>query len=342
MKNVFKYFFSLLIILLLTQCETEAPKKSFDEQLNDFFKKENVKIVVTDSGLGGVSIAADVVDRMKDSGVFKNVEVIFFNAQPHKKSGYNSMKTTEQKVEVFNNALKAMEEHFKPDLLLIGCNTLSVLYDYTEFSKRAKFPVVGIVGTGIDLINQKIKKDPNSKVLIFATKTTVKQGQHKNGLIKKGLNADDIYAEACPKLAGRIERGPDSDTTKSLVNIYVKDAIEKYKVAGEPLYVSYNCTHYGYVDTLFKEAFKANGVEVKEFLDPNPLMADFMFTKEHKNRFKGTNISVRIVSQPELSPGKLGAIYGLIEPISPETAEALMDYEFTPDYFEWESIANRE
>jgi glutamate racemase len=229
-----------------------------------------------------------------------------------------------------------MEEHFHPDLLLIGCNTLSVLYDYTEFSEITNFPVLGIVGTGVDLINKKIKEDPNSSVIIFATKTTVKQGQHKKGLLKLGIDEDNIYAEACPKLAGRIERGPDSDTTKSLVNIYVKEAIQKYEDTGEPLYVSYNCTHYGYVDTLFKEAFKANGVEVKEFLDPNPLMADFMFTPEYLNRFKNSQVSVRIVSQPELSPGKLGAIYGLIEPISEETAEALMEYEFTPDYFEWE------
>ncbi|MCF6270194.1 MAG: aspartate/glutamate racemase family protein [Melioribacteraceae bacterium] len=337
-----KYLYSLLAILLLANYQLSAPQKSFDELLSEFFKKENVKIVVTDSGLGGVSVAADVVSRMKNSGVFKNVEIIFFNSQPHKKSGYNSMKTTEQKVEVFNNALEAMQKHFQPDMLLIACNTLSVIYDYTKFSKTVKFPVVGIVETGIDLINEKLEKDPNSNVIIFATKTTVKQGQHKKGLLELGINKNNIYVEACPKLAGRIERGPDSDTTKSLVNIYVKEAMQKYENTGEPLYVSYNCTHYGYVDTLFKKAFKAHGVEVKEFLDPNPLMADFMFTKNLLNRFKNTEVSVKIVSQPELSPGKLGAIYGLIEPISDETAEALMEYEFTPDYFEWESIANRE
>lgn len=341
MKRV-KYLYGLLIVLSLANCQENSSQKPFNELLAEFFKKENVKIVVTDSGLGGMSIAADVVSRMKGSGVFKNVEVIFFNAQPHAKSGYNSMKTTEQKVEVFNNALKAMQEHFQPDLLLIGCNTLSVLYDYTEFSKTVKFPVVGIVGTGIDLINQKIGKDPNFKVIIFATKTTVKQGQHKKGLLKLGIDEDNIYTEACPKLAGRIERGPDSDTTKSLVNIYVKEAMQKYEDTGEPLYVSYNCTHYGYVDALFKEAFKANGVEVKEFLDPNPLMADFIFEQDYLNRHENTEVSVKIVSQPELSPGKIGAIYGLIEPISVVTAEALMEYEFTPDYFEWELITNGE
>ncbi len=337
-----KYLYALLIALLLANCQINAPQKTFDELLSEFFAKENVKIVVTDSGLGGVSVAADVVSRMKNSGVFKNVEVVFFNAQPHKKSGYNSMKTTEQKVEVFNNALVAMEENLKPDLLLIACNTLSVIYDYTDFSKTIKFPVVGIVGTGIDLINKKMETEPNSKVIIFATKTTVKQEQHKKGLVSLGVKNENIYSEACYKLAGRIERGPDSDTTKSLVNIYVKKVLEKIETTDNPLFVSYNCTHYGYVDVLFQEAFKANNVKVKEFLDPNPLMADFIFTENYLNRYENTSVSVKIISQPELSPGKIGAIYGLIEPISVETAEALFEYEHTPDYFEWESIANRE
>lgn len=333
MKRVTKYFVGL-IILFSVGCQT----KTFNEKINEFFKKENVKILVTDSGLGGVSVAADVVQRMKNSGVFKNVEVIFFNAQPHAKSGYNSMKTAEQKIEVFNNALNAMEENFNPDLLLIACNTLSVLYDYTEFSKTADFPVVGIVGTGVDLIKQKMDQDKNSKVLLFATKTTVKQGKHKEQLTKLGIPKENIITQACPKLAGRIERGPESDTTKSLVNQYVKEILQKIDKNDSLLFVSYNCTHYGYVDNIFQNTFEQNGIKIIDYLDPNPFMADFIFIEKYLGRYERTEIFVRIVSQPELSPGKLGAIYGLIEHVSVETADALMEYEYTPNYFEWESV----
>lgn len=308
------------------------------ELLNDFFEKKEVKLVVTDSGLGGVSIAADVAKRMEEYGVFKNVEVIFFNAQPHKRSGYNSMENTEQKVDVFNNALNAIDKNLNPDLILIGCNTLSVLYDYTEYSKDAKIPVIGIVEAGVDLINDRIKDKSNAKVLLFATKTTVEQDQHKKDLIKLGNKGENIITQACPKLAGRIERGPNRDTTKSLVNIYVKDVLKKYKKSAEQLFVSYNCTHYGYVDNLFKEAFRNNNIEVNEFLDPNPFMANFMFSEKYINRYEDSQVFVRIVSQPELSPGKLAAIYGLIAPVSPKTADALFEYTFTPDYFEWKEI----
>jgi glutamate racemase len=335
------YLLFVFYIFISFCCQSCSPQKSFEEKIDDFFKKDNVKILVTDSGLGGISVAADVVSRMKDSGVFRKVEVIFFNAQPHEKSGYNSMKTTDQKVEVFDNALNAMEENFHPDLLLIACNTLSVLYDYTDFSKTAEFPVMGIVGTGVELIKQNMDEVPDSKVIIFATKTTVNQGRHKESLLKLGVGENNIITIPCPKLAGQIERGPESDTTKSLVKSYVKEAIEMLDSSNNSLFVSYNCTHYGYIDSLFRSTFEANNVQVKEFLDPNPLMADFMFTPARLNRFETTELSVRVVSQPELSPGKIGAIYGLIEPISIETAEALMEYEYAPDYFEWESIANR-
>ena len=76
-----------------------------------------------------------------------------------------------------------------------------------------------------------------------------------------------------------------------------------------------------------------------EFLDPNPLMADFIFDSGNTDRYPETKMDIRVVSQPELPPGKLASIYSLIESQSPETAEALLSYTFNPDYFEWRSIA---
>ena len=334
------FFISLFLVSLILGCQKKSDQLSEREKLINFFNKEEVTLLVTDSGLGGVSVAADVFERLKKSGVFKKASVIFFNAQPHIKSGYNSMETTEQKVAVFNNALAAIESNFNPDLILIACNTLSVLYDYTDFSKKTVIPVVGIVGTGVDLMKKKMDEKKETDVIIFATKTTVKQGKHKSRLVEMGVSPDNIFTQACPKLAGRIERDSQSDTTISLVNRYVKEAIQKLPEMKKPIYVSYNCTHYGYVDDLFRQAFKSEGVNVVQFLDPNPLMADFIFESENLDRHPATEVSIRVVSQPELPPGKLASIYSLIEPHSSQTAEALLAYTFEPDYFEWRSIAD--
>lgn len=329
---------AILLLFILLSRSVYATDQNDDQKITNFFAKDSVKILVTDSGLGGVSVAADIVSRMKNSGVFEYVQVIFFNAQPHEKSGYNSMKSTEQKIEVFNNALIAIEENFHPDLILIACNTLSVLYEYTEFASSAEYPVLGIVGTGVDLIKNKIYDNDDSKVLLFATETTVNQNKHIEGLIKVGISSERVIPQACPKLAGFIERDPESDTTISLVNKYVNSALEFIDEGDSSIYVSYNCTHYGYIDKIFRQVFSEKGINVKEFLNPNPLMADFIFDEKYLGRYKSTTVDIRIVSQPELTPGKIGAIYGLIEPISPETADALMEYEFEPNYFEWKSI----
>ena len=326
-------------LLILAGCQKSDGQLTDAEKLEKFFSKDDVIILVTDSGLGGLSVAADVTKRMEGSGVFRTVDVTYFNAQPHAKSGYNSMKTTEQKVAVFENALNAIEKNFKPDLILIACNTLSVIYEYTEFSKKTNIPVVGIVGTGVDLIHSKIAKDENARVFLFATKTTVKQDKHRIKLAEMGIAKDRIITQACPKLAGRIERGSHSDTTIALVNKYVKELTADLPESDQPAYVSYNCTHYGYVDDIFQDAFKKAGVEVKEFLDPNPLMADFIFDKKYLDRFDKTKVSVRVVSQPELPPGRIASIYDLIEPVSAETAEALFEHEYTPELFAWKSIA---
>lgn len=335
--NKLKHFLCIVSILVIAfwGCQ-DAKQLSESEKLANFFSKNSVNIIVTDSGLGGLSVAADVVARIKDAGVFEKVNVVFFNAQPHINSGYNSMKTTERKVRVFNNALMAMEKNFNPDLILIACNTLSVIYEYTEFSKITNIPVKGIVGTGVDLIKQKLDGNKDSKVMIFATKTTVGQAKHKTGLRELGITEDRVFAQACPKLAGRIERGPHSDTTVSLVNKYVQEAINNLPEEKTDIFVSYNCTHYGYVDDLFQKAFKEQGIAVIEFLDPNPFMADFIFDKQYLNRYPETKLAVKVVSQPELPPGRLAAIYDLIEPHSAETAEALFDYKFEPDYFDWQ------
>ena len=334
MKTIYKFvvIFSFILVVNL---------RASGNDLTKFFAKDSVVILVTDSGLGGLSIAADLLERIKTAGLFKHVNIIFFNAQPHIKSGYNSMKSTEQKVEVFNNALTSIQRNFHPDIILIGCNTLSVIYEYTNFSKTTEIPVFGIIETGVNLIYNRIHNDNDAKVIIFATETTVGEAKHKAGLISKGISEENIITVACPKLAGNIERDTESRLTDSLVTAYVDSAAGKLSDF-EKLYVSYNCTHYGYIDNMFQKKFAGKNLKVEEYLNPNPDMNDILFDGNYLYRYKSTETSISVVSQAELTPGKIGSIYNLIEPVSPDAAEALFDYKFEPNFFEWSSIVGTE
>ena len=335
----------ILILLLTALMFTSCSKKTNltdSEKLDRFFQKKSVKVVITDSGLGGLSVFADLVERISGAGVFDKIQITYFNAQPHITSGYNSMKTNEQKVQVFDNALQAMQDNFEPDLILIACNTLSVLYPVTKFSQESDIPVVGIVGTGVDLIQDRLQNNDSSKVIIFATLTTVEQNSHKKMLVAGGVPEDRILTQACPELAGEIERGAGSEKTKNLVRQYVDQALEKLPDQDESIIVSFNCTHYGYVGNVFADCLRDRKQPFDEILDPNSQMIDFMFTEPYLNRYSKTEVSFKVVSQPELSEDRITSIGSLIAKTSPASYEALKNYTFTPELFEWRSIAENE
>ena len=52
-----------------------------------------MKIVITDSGLGGLSVLGELERRIKENPIFENAELIFFNALFSPDYGYNSMKS---------------------------------------------------------------------------------------------------------------------------------------------------------------------------------------------------------------------------------------------------------
>ena len=347
-RNIYRYFmriFRLLIIFILVGLSivgcTKKNDKAGKRDMMQFFDKEKVTILITDSGLGGMSVVADVSERLKEAGIFRKAQVIFFNAQPHASVGYNSMKKTKHKVRIFENALKAMDAKYHPDILLIACNTLSVLYDYTDFSKETEVPVFGIVDKGVELIKEKLA-DKKGRVIIFATKTTVKQNQHKKKLMDAGIEEGQIITRACPRLAGRIENDSHSDTTVTLIRKYVDEALAALPNEQETLYVSYNCTHYGYVDDIFRQTFREKGVQVQDFLDPNPRMADFIFNPDYMKRYPNSVVQVKVESQTQITDREVESIALLLRPRSPNTARALRAYSFVPHTFEWASVINEQ
>lgn len=337
------YLFILLILSsnLFFSC-SEKTTFAQGDKISDLFNKKDITIVVTDSGLGGLSILADAEKRMSKSGAFRKVNFIFFNSLFSNEIGYNGLKTRKEKIDVFDSALQGMEKIYHPDLIIIGCNTLSVLYEKTQFSDQTEIPVIGIVEPGVELISQNLKKNPDSKVLLFATQTTVKEDSHKNRLVEKGFLEDRIITQACPDLGQFIERGYDSDETEMLILAYVDEALKKVRNFRSSLYVSLNCTHYGYSLDMWKKAFLELGVNPLGFIDPNSSMNNFLFPEERLNRFKNTDITVNVVSMVKIGKEKTTSIGKWIEKISIKTAEALRNYELKENLFEWEKYLDKE
>ena len=296
-------------------------------------KKPDVTIVVTDSGLGGLSVAADLAARLPASGIVRSARIVFVNAEPDVAFGYNDMKREADKVRVFDGALATMEARYKPDLILIACNTLSVVYPGTAHAKKGRTETVEIVGLGADLIRRELAAKPDATAIVFATKTTIESGAHKKLLVEKGVPADHVVGEACPRLAGAIERGSASEETVAYVKKFVAEALEKKPAKGGPLVVSLNCTHFGYVKPLWEQAFAAAGYRGMKILDPNSLMTDLVLREGGEKRFPKTAVTVEAVSKVPIDEATRANLGALLRTTSPKTAEALAHIRHEPALF---------
>ena len=276
---------------------------------------------------------AEALSRMKDSGVFKRVDFVFFNALFSLEGGYNSLKTRAEKVRIFSTVLESLEKNFHPDLILIACNTLSVLYHDTAFSRTTNIPVVGIVEAGVEMIAQGLGGERDSRAIIFGTPTTVSEGTHKTNLIEKGFDPARIIVQSCPELESYIEKDYGGDETEMLIAACVDEVLQKIPAPRPPLLVSLNCTHFGYSLPLWEKAFRDAGVKPRAFLNPNSRMIDFLFQAKYSHRFPKTETTAAVVSKVEISPDKILSLGKWLESVSPDTAEALRHYKFDPALF---------
>ena len=186
-----------------------------------FFAKEEVVICVTDVGLGGLSVLSEIERKLKNNPLFPKITLLYYNSAC--KPGYTTRPVSDQ-ISIFNSALLGMKP-YKPDIILIACNTLSVIYAETEYSKTCTIPVMSIVDFGVALFADAMLADPKSVALIFGTDTTANVAAHRKALVKRGVAEERIIMKGCPKLATNIQGcGADSPQAKALIDQFVHEA----------------------------------------------------------------------------------------------------------------------
>lgn len=328
----------LIAALLLVQASL-AFAADDPEWLPGLLEQEKLTIVITDSGLGGLSVVADAERKFKEHKAFREVELVFVNALFSLNGGYNALRTREQQLAVFSRALSAMQERYSPDLILVACNTLSVLAPDTAFVRGSDVPVAGIVETGVSQIAARLEDRPDARNIMFATRTTVDEGTHLAKLRERGIADEQFVAQACPQLSMYIEQGFDAMDTELLIDAYVDEALSGMGEQSGSLTVSFNCTHFGYSLPAWQLAFESRGVEVEAFLDPNTRMVDFLLPDALAERFPESEITVRAVSMVEIPESGIESIGRYLHGVSPDTETALRGYGRVPDLFEWRSLA---
>jgi glutamate racemase len=308
--------------------------------------RPDAHIVITDSGLGGLSICAALEKDLREADMPQVVRLTYVNAWPFEGRGYNDLPNAAARADVFDRALLRMSA-MRPDRILIACNTLSILYPLTEFSRNPPVPVQGIVAAGVDLFEERLRDDPAASIVLTGTKTTIESGVHRDQLVHRGIDPARIAAAPCHGLAAAIEKDVDGAGVAELID----ECATRAAAAAPPgavLFAGLCCTHYGYVAVRIVDALaRKTGRRVRS-LDPNlrlvgSLMAEDGFFEGARGREPGAgqarlggsqgDVTVELISKVELGETARRGIARLLEPVSAVTARALLSYSRVPDLF---------
>ena len=290
-------------------------------------------VVVTDSGLGGLLICAGLERRLRETAGRGPVRLVYVNAWPDARRGYNDLPDVAARAAVFDRALAAMMS-FRPDLILIACNTLSVVYESTSFSRSPAVPVTGILDEGAALFSEELLRDPAGVLALVGTRTTIGSGEHIRRMARRGLNPGRVVAEPCHGLAAAIDKDPDSPALPGLVDECVRRLSPRIPPE-TPVYAGLACTHYAYVAEAFRASLgRLTGSRVV-ILDPGERLVDGL-TGGLARRPAGSGhrpVPVEVVSKVELAEAQRRAVARRLEPLSGAAARALLAYRREPDLF---------
>lgn len=228
------------------------------------------KIVVCDSGLGGLNIAAGFFANANISSE-EPCELIYFNAYPDKDCGFNKLASEREQEEVFRDVLEGMKK-FSPDLCLIACNTLSIVYERLQKWYMPAFPVTGIIDAAVDGMFEKLAAYPESSMLILGTKSTVESGVYAQKLIAKGIAPDRIRGLGCPGLATLLESDPASEAVQKDIEDYALKAKELFESEPQKLFCALCCTHFGFAYDIWQNEFAEVFENFAALVNPNDLL----------------------------------------------------------------------
>lgn len=287
-------------------------------------------ILITDSGVGGLSVVAYAERFVRTHGLSEPVRLTFANAAPANDYGYNSMPSREEKLSTFDRFLRNVTERLAPDSIYVACNTLSVLLPDTPYFTNAEIPIQGIVETGAGLMLRALEADPRSVAMIFGTQTTIDAGTYPRLLAERGVEPSRIVSQACPGLADTISEDREGTKTRAEIGEWVGAAITKMQHTGAPVVACLACTHYGYRKDLFAAAFEEAGVRAI-VVNPNESAVGDIFGQptEGPNR----EAEVRFVTRYAIPDATVEALTYFLNAISPRTVAAMQNFEHLPDLF---------
>ncbi|MDD5697721.1 MAG: aspartate/glutamate racemase family protein [Victivallaceae bacterium] len=294
--------------------------------------QDKIKIITTDSGLGGLAIGAMLAERLKSGGYFREIELVFFNCCPAAERGYQHLATNAQRSLVFSRALDAITAQYAPDAIVIACNTLSAVYPETEFARSGSVPVIGIIEPGIEEIRAAFRKHPELHLVMFATPATVSAGIHRKILTESGFPPEQLLYQECPGLPRAIDYGDQAEITGK-IETFTAAAVNRLN--GKKFGIALFCTHFGYVREYFAQAARRYAGFSGEIVHPDSALVDLVLSRCRSGRFSSGSLSIKVVSQAGHSEQMKNSVIPFLATRWPETVQALQNDIHLPGLFDF-------
>ena len=302
-------------------------------------------LVITDSGLGGLSVCAQLIRLLKETLVYKNkllpidnLKITYVNAVPSNERGYNLMSGKDEKISTFNKLIRNTNKIFSPNYIFVACGTLSVFLQELNSIKDNSCKIEGIIPIGEKLLLESLNSNPKTRIIIFGTPTTISAKTIQILLYKNGIDKKRIFTQSCPELANEISNDQNGSRVSKKIAFFVKEALEQLPSnPKEPLIAFLGCTHYAFRENFFYNSFKREGQNNLTLLNPNLASAKFIHSvvlqDQHSCKYNSMRISLEFVSPYVIPIKEENTLSQLLDSTSTETVLALKNANICPELF---------
>lgn len=185
----------------------------------------NAPIGVFDSGVGGLTVAREIMRQMPQE------RIVYFGDTARVPYGGKSKDTIIRYSRQIIHFLKTQNVK----AIVVACNTASALA-LEEIRDEIGLPVLGVVRPGAKVASQATK---NGRIGIIGTEATIRSGLYTR-LIGEMNPGAEIFGQACPLFVPLVEEGLTHDfVTDEIAARYLKNLQEK----GIDTLIM-GCTHY--------------------------------------------------------------------------------------------------
>lgn len=240
---------------------------------------ENKNIGVFDSGLGGLTVAKEIIKLLP------NEKIIYFGDTARVPYGTKSKTVVAKYSREIVRFLKTKDIK----MVVIACNTASAVA-IEDVIDEIDVPVIGVVKAGS---RRAVKTTKNNKIGIIGTNATIDSDSYKKEIYNID-NKIEVYQKACPLFVPLIEEGMIEDSiTQEMAERYLKEIKTKIDT------LVLGCTHYPLIKNTLKKVVKEDVILIDSAEETAIEVRNVLYEKRILRNEKAENHEFYVSDAPD-------------------------------------------